>query len=40
MPDANVLNKTVGNSDPDIGGKIIKTERITGFKQSKKFHIK
>ncbi|CAD8106173.1 unnamed protein product [Paramecium sonneborni] len=40
LPDANMLNKTVGNSDPEIGGKIVKTERITAFKQNKKFHIK
>ncbi|CAD8190012.1 unnamed protein product [Paramecium octaurelia] len=40
LPDVNVLNKTVGNSDPEISSKIIKTERITAIKQSKKFHIK
>ncbi|CAD8095345.1 unnamed protein product [Paramecium primaurelia] len=40
LPDANVLNKTVGNSDPEIGSKSIKTERVTAFKQNKKFHIK
>ncbi|CAD8195318.1 unnamed protein product [Paramecium pentaurelia] len=40
LPDANVLNKTAGNSDPEIGSKIIKTERITALKQNKKFNIK
>ncbi|CAD8187514.1 unnamed protein product [Paramecium octaurelia] len=40
LPDANMLNKTTGNSDPEIGSKSIKTERITAFKQNKKFHIK
>lgn len=35
-----MLNKTVGNSDPDISSKIVKTDRIIAFKQNKKFNIK
>ncbi|CAD8103153.1 unnamed protein product [Paramecium sonneborni] len=40
LPDAIMLNKTAGNSDTEIGCRIIKTERITAIKQNKKFHIK